>query len=202
MLYSREIVCRIVDQELEKVGHALEILKLALVNLYWAFKFLMVSLEQAVFDKVKPKTVFHVACPNSTIIQPEIFWRVNVGGARNLLDASKKVNSVHAFVYTSSSSVSHTNTKDALNIDESAPILQAPIQKRIYTLTKAEAEIQILAANRANGDSSMLTASIRPAAIFGERDFICAGKIVANARQGKAGYQARIHLLTRLPSFL
>lgn len=138
---------------------------------------------------MKPKTVFHMASPNSTVSQQEMFWKVNVDGARNLLDASKTVGTVQAFVYTSSASVSHTNLKDALDIDESMPVLRAPEQKRIYTLTKAEAELHILAANRPSGDSSMLTVSLRPSAIFGENDFICAGKIVANARRGKAGYQ-------------
>lgn len=135
--------------------------------------------------------MFHVASPNSTVLQPAMFWKVNVGGARNLLEASRKTKTVQAFVYTSSSSVSHTNSHDVLDMDESAPVLRAPAQTRIYTLTKAEAEIQVLEANRVSGDASMLTVSIRPAAIFGERDYLCAGKIIANARQGKAGYQVR-----------
>lgn len=143
---------------------------------------------------MKPKTVFHMATPDSTVVQDDMFWKVNVGGTRNLLDAAAEISSIQAFIYTSSSSVSHTNTKDVVNLDESVPVLRAPAQKRIYTLTKAEAEEQILAANRARGDASMLTTSIRPAAIFGERDFICAGKIIANARKGSAKYQVSISI--------
>lgn len=147
------------------------------------------SLTQAVFERVKPKTVFHVACPSSTVSQPATFRRVNVGGAYSLLAAATSVKIVQAFVFTSSASVSQTNTKDAINIHEADPILWYPAQKHVYSLTKAEAEVLVLAANRANGDSSMLTVSIRPAGVFGERDAHCAGKIIAAARQGKAGYQ-------------
>ncbi|ROW10384.1 hypothetical protein VMCG_02024 [Cytospora schulzeri] len=69
------------------------------------------------------------------------------------------------------------------------PVLGSQSQTLIYSLTKGIAETEILAANRSDGDASMLTVSIRPALIFGERDDTCAGKIIANARQGKAHYQ-------------
>jgi sterol-4alpha-carboxylate 3-dehydrogenase (decarboxylating) len=40
------------------------------------------SLEQiqAVFKKVRPKTVFHMASPDSSLSRPAMFWKVNVGG--------------------------------------------------------------------------------------------------------------------------
>ncbi|ROW10434.1 hypothetical protein VMCG_02023 [Cytospora schulzeri] len=59
---------------------------------------------QAVFDSVKPKTVFHVACPDLSISQPSMLWKVNVDGTKNLLLVAKNVKTVQAFVYTSSSS--------------------------------------------------------------------------------------------------
>ncbi|KAI1499907.1 NAD(P)-binding protein [Biscogniauxia marginata] len=130
---------------------------------------------EAVFAKAKPKTIFHVA--------------LNVVGARNLLISAEKIATVQAFINTSTSSVIHDNLTDLFNADETFPVLQYPAQKRVYTLTKAEAETGILAANRKNGDSSMLTVSIRPASTFGERDGVCMGKIVANARAGKAKFQ-------------
>ncbi|KUI72316.1 Sterol-4-alpha-carboxylate 3-dehydrogenase, decarboxylating [Cytospora mali] len=39
------------------------------------------------------------------------------------------------------------------------PVLQYPAQKRVYTLTKAEAEADLIAANRSDGDSSTLVVS-------------------------------------------
>ncbi|KAH8892367.1 NAD(P)-binding protein [Thozetella sp. PMI_491] len=144
---------------------------------------------EAVFAQAKPKTIFHVACPESTVLQPSVFQRVNVGGAHNLLVAARNVQTVQAFINTSTSSVIHDNLTDLRNADETFPVLKYPAQKRVYTLTKAEAEAEILAANRENGDTSMLTASIWPATTFGPRDTICMGKIVANARAGKANIQ-------------
>lgn len=144
---------------------------------------------EAVFNQAQPKTVFHVACPDSTVQQPSVFQRVNVIGARNLLVSARNVKTVQAFINTSTSSVIHDNLTNLLDADETFPVLQYPAQKRVYTLTKAEAEAEILAANRKNGDSSMLTVSMRPATAFGERDTVTMGKIVANARMGKASFQ-------------
>ncbi|KAI1129718.1 NAD(P)-binding protein [Nemania abortiva] len=143
----------------------------------------------AVFAETRPKTVFHVACPDSTVQQPAVFRRVNVDGAHNLLEACRQTKTVQAFVNTSTSSEIHDNLTDLFDADETFLVLQYPAQKRIYTLTKAEAEADILAANRESGDASMLTVSLRPATAFGERDTVCMGKIVENARAGKAKFQ-------------
>ena len=59
----------------------------------------------AVFAEVKPKTIFHViACPDSIVKQPAVFRRVNVDGARNLLNAFRKIRAVQTFVNTTTSS--------------------------------------------------------------------------------------------------
>lgn len=92
-------------------------------------------------------------------------------------------------INTSTSSVTHDNLSDLVMTDESLPVLQYPAQKRVYTLTKAEAGAEILAANREDGDSSMLTVSMRPATVFGEPDTITFGRIVANARKGNSKIQ-------------
>jgi sterol-4alpha-carboxylate 3-dehydrogenase (decarboxylating) len=145
---------------------------------------------EAVMSAARPRTIFHVACPDSMVtLELSVFQRVNVGGARNLLKAAEEVGSVQAFVNTSTSSVIHDNVSDLIDADETLPVLQYPAQKRVYTLTKAEAEADILAANRRHGDSSMLTVSMRPATAFGERDTICMGKIVATCREGKGRFQ-------------
>ena len=145
---------------------------------------------EAVFRDCKARTVFHVASPDPAKLRPALYHRVNVIGTRNLLTAAKTIGTVQAFIYTSSSSVIHDNHSDLVNGDESWPILKYPVQKWSYTLSKAEAEADILAANRCDGDSSLLTASIRPASAFGERDCTTFAKIAANARKGKAHLQS------------
>lgn len=144
---------------------------------------------ESVFVKIKPQTVFHVASPDPLVLNPARFRSVNVNGAENLLYAAMKIKSVKAFVYTSTSSAIHDNVSELVDADESLPVLRYPAQKRVYTLTKVEAEDEILAANRQDGDSSMLTVSIRPATAFGARDFGFMGKVIAQARAGKANVQ-------------
>jgi sterol-4alpha-carboxylate 3-dehydrogenase (decarboxylating) len=144
---------------------------------------------ESAFVEIKPQTVFHVASPDPLVLNPARFRTVNVNGARNLLHAAQKTKSVKAFVYTSTSSAIHDNVSELVDADESLPVLRYPAQKRVYTLTKVEAEDDILAANRQGGDSSMLTVSIRPATAFGARDFGFMGKVIAQARAGKANAQ-------------
>lgn len=144
---------------------------------------------QAIFDKVRPKMVFHMTSPDSTILQPTMFQKVNVNGAHNLILAAKRVGTVRAFICTSSSNVIHNEKTGAVDLDDSLPVLGRDAQTMMYSLTKGEAETEILAANRAAGDYSMLTVSIRPPIIFGERDLSCAASIIENARQGRAHYQ-------------
>jgi sterol-4alpha-carboxylate 3-dehydrogenase (decarboxylating) len=147
---------------------------------------------QAVFDKVRPQTVFHMASPETTILQPKMFQKVNIDGSHNLILAAKRTGTVRAFVYTSSSSVIHNEKTGAVDLDDSLPVLGPEAQTMMYSLTKGMAETEILAANRAAGDQprgSMLTVAIRPPLIFGERDFTCAGSIIENARKGRAHYQ-------------
>ncbi|KAM0192543.1 hypothetical protein ACHAPC_001881 [Botrytis cinerea] len=111
----------------------------------------------SVMLQAQPRTIFHFACPDSMVLQPSVFQKVNVNGAQNLISAALKVGTAQAF--------------------------------RVYTLTKAVAEAEILAANRNYGDSSMLNVSLRPATAFGERDTICMGKIVDVCRQGNGKFQ-------------
>lgn len=144
---------------------------------------------ESVFAKVKPQTVFHVASPDPIFLNPSRFRSVNVDGTKNLLAAANETKTVKAFVYTSTSSAIHDNVSELVDADESMPVLRYPAQKRVYTLTKVEAEDEVLASNRQNGDSSMLTTSIRPATAFGARDLGFMGKVVANARAGKAKNQ-------------
>ena len=140
-------------------------------------------------QKAQPRTIFHIACPDSMIILPELFEKVNVGGTRNLLSSAAKLDTVQALVFTSTSSVIHDNKTDLINADETLPILRPPVQKRVYTLTKAIAEEEVLRANRRSGNSSMLTVSLRPCTAIGEADTICLGKMIPRAEEGKMKFQ-------------
>lgn len=142
---------------------------------------------EAIFSTVKPKTVFHVASPDPISLNPSQFRSVNVDGTHHVLMADKR--RAQAFVYTSSSSAIHDNVSELVDADETWPVFRYPAQKRVYTLTKVEAEDETLAANRQKGDSSMLTVSIRPATAFGSRDYGFLGKFIAQGSAGKANVQ-------------
>lgn len=143
---------------------------------------------ESAFLEIKPRTVFHVVSPDPLSHDHARFQRVNVDGTRHLLNAARTVGT-QAFVYTSTSSVIHDHASDMLGADETWPILRYPAQKNVYTLTKVAAEDQVRAANRADGDSSMLTAILRPASTFGERDYLNFFSVVSKARAGRAGVQ-------------
>ena len=140
-------------------------------------------------QEARPRTIFHIACPDSMVILPELFEKVNVGGTRNILSSAAKLGTVQALVFTSTSSVIHDNATDLIDADETLPILRPPVQKRVYTLTKATAEEEIIAANRKAGNSSMLTVVLRPCTAIGEADTICLGKKIPRAEEGKMRYQ-------------
>ncbi|KAK2604015.1 hypothetical protein N8I77_006976 [Diaporthe amygdali] len=143
---------------------------------------------RSAFLKIKPKVVFHVVSPDPLSHDHARFQRVNVDGTHNLLLAAKAAHT-QAFVYTSTSSVIHNHETNMLDADESLPILRYPAQKNVYTLTKVAAEDKVRAANRADGDASLLTAILRPASTFGERDYLNFWSIVTKARAGRANIQ-------------
>lgn len=127
-----------------------------------------------------------MASPDPLFLNPAEFRSVNVDGTKNLLNEARKTESVKAFVYTSTSSAIHDNVTELVDADELLPVLRYSAQKRVYTLTKVEAEDEILAANREHGDLSMLTVSIRPATA---RDLGFMSKVIAQARAGKVNVQ-------------
>lgn len=157
--------------------------------IYHTYDITSANAVDRVMQEVKPRVIFHIACPDSMVILPKLFEDVNVGGTRNLLSSAAKLGSVQAFVFTSTSSVIHDNVSDLIDADESLPILRPPVQKRIYTLTKATAEEEVIAANRKDGDSSMLTVSIRPCTAIGEADTVCLGKMIPIAEAGSTKFQ-------------
>ncbi len=148
------------------------------------------SAVDAIIQKALPRTIFHAACPDSMIPNDAHFFDVNVIGTRNLLDSVARIGTARCLVFTSTSSVIHDNVSDLLDADETLPVLHPPAQKRVYTLTKATAEAEILACNRKKGDCrGLLTCSLRPCTAIGEADTICLGKLLPTAVAGKTRFQ-------------
>ncbi|KAG8163219.1 hypothetical protein KVR01_006516 [Diaporthe batatas] len=143
---------------------------------------------KSAFLEIKPKVVFHVVSPDPLSHDHVRFQRVNVDGTHNLLLAARAAHT-QAFVYTSTSSVVHNHVDNMLDADETLPVLRYPAQTNVYTLTKVAAEDKVREANRENGDESLLTAILRPASTFGERDYLNFWSIVTKARAGRANVQ-------------
>ncbi|PPJ60244.1 hypothetical protein CBER1_01304 [Cercospora berteroae] len=122
------------------------------------------------FGARKFDAVIHTASPVMTASKNrEVMRKVNVEGTRVLLRAAQETD-VTAFVYTSSASVIHDTQSDLINADESYPLIMGKDQPEYYTTTKAEAELLVLAANRAPQYPKFLTTTLRPSGMFGEGD--------------------------------
>ncbi|KAF2723116.1 NAD(P)-binding protein [Polychaeton citri CBS 116435] len=125
---------------------------------------------KALFQRLKPEGVIHTASPvlTSSSIK-DVMYKVNVQGTKNLVRVSQETG-VRGFVYTSSASVIHDTRSDLVYADETYPIIMGSKQPEYYTTTKAEAELHVLASNRASSHPSFLSCAIRPSAMFGEGD--------------------------------
>lgn len=144
-----------------------------------------------VMQLARPRTIFHTASPEFSDAPVSAYYSIIVEGTRYLLDAAFKLDTVRALVYTSSSSVIHDNITDLVDATEELPILRPPVQKRIYSLAKADSEELIMAANRRrdSGGHVLLTCVLRPCLAFGENDVSSLGKMIAVAQQGRSRFQ-------------
>jgi len=102
-----------------------------------------------IFQSIKPDVVIHTASPTLMGASRELYYKVNVEGTRCVIAACQKTG-VKALVYTSSASVISDNVSDLINADERWPVIPPHQQTEYYTQTKAEAEAEVLAANRAS----------------------------------------------------
>lgn len=139
-----------------------------------------------VFQEVKPQVVLHTISPNPFEVDRSVLEKVNVVGTANIIECAKAIGTVRAFVYTSSSSVVHDQRDPMVEATEDLPVLFYPEQPEYYSHTKALAEKIVLEANRQNG---MLTASVRPAALYGEGDGIMTTNLTQQALSGRANIQ-------------
>ncbi|PIU19309.1 MAG: 3-beta hydroxysteroid dehydrogenase [Elusimicrobia bacterium CG08_land_8_20_14_0_20_59_10] len=126
-------------------------------------------------------TVFHAAAKVGMWGRYRDFYRTNVLGTANLLEAAKQ-NGISRFIFTSTPSVIYPGG-DVEGWDETAPY---PARfDSFYAGTKAEAEKLVLAAN----SPELATAALRPHLVWGPgRDHM----IATIAARGKAGKLRRI----------
>ncbi|EMD86074.1 hypothetical protein COCC4DRAFT_33730 [Bipolaris maydis ATCC 48331] len=136
-----------------------------------------------IFDQVKPQVVLHTISPSPFEVNRSVLEKVNVVGTENIVECAKAIGTVRAFLYTSSSSVVHNQHDPMIEATEDWPVLFSPNQPEYYSHTKALAEKLVLAANRQNG---MLTAVIRPAALYGPGDGQMTTNVTRQALTGRA----------------
>lgn len=121
--------------------------------------------------------VFHTAAKVGVFGRYQDFYKSNVVGTQNIIDACLAVG-IQKLVFTSSSSVTYGG-EDQINADETTPYPQKYLSP--YSETKAIAEKLVL---RANG-RTLWTASIRPHLIFGPGDKYIIPAILKKAKTGR-----------------
>jgi nucleoside-diphosphate-sugar epimerase len=121
--------------------------------------------------------MFHVAAKTGDWGRYEDYYKVNVTGTENVLQACRELH-IHHLVFTSSPSVIF-NGKDSEGQDESLPYPKK--FNAWYPQTKAIAEKLVMAAN----DLSLKTVSLRPHLIWGPGDPYYIPKLFEKVKTGK-----------------
>jgi nucleoside-diphosphate-sugar epimerase len=121
--------------------------------------------------------VIHIAAKTGVWGPREDYYRANVLGTRNVLDACA-ANGIHRLVHTSTPSVIHSGG-DVEGVDESVPL--ATRFETDYPASKAEAERLVIAAN----GPQLGTVILRPHLIWGAGDPQLTARILARGRAGR-----------------
>ncbi len=121
--------------------------------------------------------VFHVAGKAGVWGPAESYYRTNVVGTDNVLNACTAA-SIDRLVYTSTPSVTFAGT-DQLGVDESAPYADRYLSD--YPRTKSIAERRVLERNGEN----LATVALRPHLIWGPGDPHLVPRILDRARSGR-----------------
>ena len=132
---------------------------------------------------VRPRVIIPTASPTALSSDAALYHRVNIKGTRNLLECARSLDTVKAFVYTSSGFLVHDTVRDLINADQTFSVLYIPDQKQVYSHTKALTDDLVLASN--DPKAGMLTTSLRPVGIFGEGDLVALQTMIENAESGK-----------------
>jgi nucleoside-diphosphate-sugar epimerase len=120
--------------------------------------------------------VFHAAAKAEPWGQFEDYFRTNVMGTLNIINACKKMG-VSRLVYTSSPCVVFNGKKNLEGIDESAPY--GKDFNSSYQKTKTTAELIVLVAN----SDQLATVALRPHLIWGPGDKNLIPRLVERARK-------------------
>lgn len=125
--------------------------------------------------------VFHTAALPGIGMDRDAYVSVNRTGTELLLSNARQCG-VQRFVYTSSPSVAFAG-QDQAGVDESAPYDFAWMEENraYYSLTKAQGEQEVLAANSDN----FRTCALRPHLIWGPRDTHLIPRLLARGRSGR-----------------
>ena len=122
--------------------------------------------------------VHHIASLTGISTVKNLFYKINVEGTRNVIDACLK-NRVRKLVYTSSPSVVFDGTSDEM-VNESVPYPGTFLNP--YSETKAEAEKLVL---NENSKGNLLTVSLRPHLIWGPEDTNLIPRLLDRALKGR-----------------
>uniref|UniRef100_UPI00321708D6 NAD-dependent epimerase/dehydratase family protein n=1 Tax=uncultured Draconibacterium sp. TaxID=1573823 RepID=UPI00321708D6 len=121
--------------------------------------------------------VFHVAAKVGIWGNKNDFYKVNVTGTENVINACR-AEGVKQLIFTSSASVVFGGS-DLLNADETLAYPNKPVS--FYTSTKAAAEQLVLEAN----SNDLKTISLRPHLIWGPGDTQLIPKILRRIKSGR-----------------
>lgn len=134
--------------------------------------------REAVIDAAKGcHAVIHIGAKAGVWGPYEDYYRANVLGTRNVIEACRK-NGIRRLVYTSTPSIVHAGG-DIEGVDESAPV--SAHFDTAYPATKAEAEALVRSAN----GPELATVALRPHLIWGPGDPQLTARILARARAGR-----------------
>lgn len=122
--------------------------------------------------------VFHAAAKVEEWGDPADFYRINVTGTKNALNAARAAG-VACFVHVSTEAVLATG-EPIIDVDETRPRQPQKTVAR-YPRTKALAEERVIAANAAD----FRTVSVRPRMIWGNDDTSLLPQIVEAVNQGR-----------------
>jgi nucleoside-diphosphate-sugar epimerase len=126
------------------------------------------------------EVTFHAAAHLGDWGRPEEFERGNVGGTRNVLDASAAAG-VKRFVHVSTEAVLIAG-EPLVDVDETAR--RRPDSKSLYSATKARAEELVVNANRPEFE----TVVVRPRFIWGAGDTTLLPALVEMTRKGRLAW--------------
>ncbi|MFH1995020.1 MAG: NAD-dependent epimerase/dehydratase family protein [Nitrospinota bacterium] len=121
--------------------------------------------------------IFHVAAKAGISLDYKAYYRANVEGTKNIIEACR-TNGIRRLVYTSSPSVTFSGEEQNY-VDESEPYPETYLSP--YSETKAIAEKMVLNSN----SQELATVALRPHLIWGPGDNHLIPRIIDRGKRGK-----------------